>query len=135
MADSRTAVKAWFKTLLKPSQTQFYNWLDNTWFKDEKIPVANIDGIDALLTNKADKDYVDNLFEAMFPTILIGDYKFNFKSITGESSPTEPVLGDIAYSGFITDADGNIIEFGQVLKYVDEPSDIGNWQIINSAKI
>lgn len=135
MASFRAIIKAWYLTSLKPTQTQFHSWLDMSWLKDEQIPVANISGIDNLLLSKADKEYVDNLFEAMFPTIEIGGYKFNFKSRTGNSSPVSPLLGDIAYSGFITDDNNNIIEFGQVLIYIDEPSDIEKWQIRNSEKI
>lgn len=56
----RTQIKQWFKTNLKPTQTQFWTLLDNLRFKDEKVPVADVDGIDNLLLKKADKAVVDN---------------------------------------------------------------------------
>ncbi len=40
-----TTLKNWFKTSLKPTQQQFWDWLDSYWHKDEAIPKDNIDGL------------------------------------------------------------------------------------------
>lgn len=53
-------IKGWFKTGFKPTQQQFEDTWDSFWHKDENIPVANIDGIDNLLNQKANKSVVDN---------------------------------------------------------------------------
>lgn len=50
MAD-RNTVKTWFLSLKKPNQAQFHTWMESTWFKGEKIPVADIDGISVYLGN------------------------------------------------------------------------------------
>lgn len=53
-------IKNWFKTGLKPTQQQFWDTWDSFWHKDDNIPVANIEGIDTLLNQKANKSVVDN---------------------------------------------------------------------------
>ena len=42
-------LKSWFRTGLKPPQEQFWAWMDSYFHKDEKIPAASIEGLDALL--------------------------------------------------------------------------------------
>lgn len=48
-------IKSWFKTGLKPTQTQFWDTWDSFRHKDEKVPVKDVVGIDELLNPKADK--------------------------------------------------------------------------------
>jgi streptogramin lyase len=52
-------IKQWFRTSLKPTQQQFWDWLDSFRHKDDKIPAADIEGIDELLLSKADKSVLD----------------------------------------------------------------------------
>ena len=59
MADINT-VKNWFKTGLKPTQAQFWALFDSIFFKGEKIPVADIEGIEEILNDKADADALAN---------------------------------------------------------------------------
>lgn len=49
-------LKNWFKTALKPTQSQFWDWLDSFWHKDEKIPLSSIDGIQAEFDKKRSTD-------------------------------------------------------------------------------
>jgi hypothetical protein len=42
-------LKNWFKTGLKPTQLQFWDWLDSFWHKDEPIPVDKVEGLAELL--------------------------------------------------------------------------------------
>lgn len=44
-------VKTWFVSRAKPFATHFFQWIDACWFKGEKIPVADIEGIDIYLGN------------------------------------------------------------------------------------
>jgi hypothetical protein len=53
-------IKNWFKTGLKPTQTQFWDTWDSFWHKEDRIPVTQIDGVDNLLDQKANKSIVDN---------------------------------------------------------------------------
>lgn len=65
MATDKNTIKNWFKTGLKPIQAQFYAWMDSYWHKDEKIPITAIDDIEAILNDKADREALDNLVNAM----------------------------------------------------------------------
>jgi hypothetical protein len=50
-----TTIKNWFRTGLKPTQTQFWDTWDSFRHKSDKVPVADIDGIEAIVNSKADK--------------------------------------------------------------------------------
>lgn len=58
---SKNNLKQWFKTALKPTQNQFWNWLDSYWHKSENIPAENIAGLQDLLDEKQDVEGVDKL--------------------------------------------------------------------------
>lgn len=52
-------IKSWFYKGAVPPHTQFWAWLDSFWHKDEMIPAAKVQGMDALLSGKAEKSVVD----------------------------------------------------------------------------
>ncbi|NCB67455.1 MAG: hypothetical protein EOM47_01230 [Bacteroidia bacterium] len=63
-------LKNWFRTGLKPTQAQFWDWMDSFFHKDEKIPLTSIDGIQEEFDKKADKGLiqisdVENLEETL----------------------------------------------------------------------
>lgn len=63
-------LKNWFRTGLKPTQQQFWDWMDSFFHKDEKIPLTSIDGIQQEFDKKADKGLiqisdVENLEETL----------------------------------------------------------------------
>ena len=53
-------IKNWFKTGLKPTQDQFWNWMDSYWHKDELIPQDKIQDLETMLSGKADADQLAN---------------------------------------------------------------------------
>ena len=55
-----TTIKNWFKTNLKPTQSQFWDLFDSFWHKDDKIPIASIEDIDKILLAKADAAVLTN---------------------------------------------------------------------------
>lgn len=48
------SVKQWFKTRLKPTQTQFWQTWDWLRWKDEALAITDIAGLEAALLGKAD---------------------------------------------------------------------------------
>ena len=60
MATAINTIKQWFKTGLKPTQDQFWNWMDSFWHKDELIPQKNIEDLSTTLSSKADADQLEN---------------------------------------------------------------------------
>ena len=56
----KDTVKEWFKTGLKPTQAQFYSKFDFLRWKDEKIPITDIDDIENILAEKADAEVLEN---------------------------------------------------------------------------
>ena len=54
-------LKQWFITAAKPTQAQFWNWLDSFWHKDEEIPVSNVENLENILINKADTSVTNNI--------------------------------------------------------------------------
>lgn len=59
MATDLNTLKNWFKTGLKPSQEQFWAWMDSFWHKNDKIPQSQIEGLDKSLENKAETSSVE----------------------------------------------------------------------------
>ena len=47
-------IKNWFKTGLIPTQIQFWDTWDSFWHKDDSIPASSIQGLDNLLSSKAE---------------------------------------------------------------------------------
>ena len=60
MATAINTIKQWFKTGLKPTQDQFWNWIDSFWHKDELIPQDKIQDLSTTLSGKADADQLAN---------------------------------------------------------------------------
>lgn len=63
-------LKNWFKTGLKPTQAQFWDFFDSFFHKDDKVPVASVDGLQQELDKKVDKGLiqisdVENLEETL----------------------------------------------------------------------
>jgi hypothetical protein len=52
---SINTIKQWFKTSLKPTQQQFWDWLDSFRHKDDKVQPDEVDGLQNLLDAKVDK--------------------------------------------------------------------------------
>lgn len=53
-------IKQWFKTGSKPTQEQFWSWMDSYLHKDEIIPQENIQNLNTTLSSKADADQLAN---------------------------------------------------------------------------
>lgn len=60
MATVKETLKNWFKTNLKPTQEQFWAWMDSYHHKDEMIPIDAVDGLEGLLDEKADAEALTN---------------------------------------------------------------------------
>jgi hypothetical protein len=60
MATLKSTLKSWFETDDKPSQSQFWAWIDSFYHKDEKIPITAIDDIENILNEKADAEDLTN---------------------------------------------------------------------------
>ena len=55
-----STIKNWFRTNLKPTQSQFWDTWDSFRHKNEKVAVEDLDGIDELLQNKVEREVFDN---------------------------------------------------------------------------
>lgn len=49
-------LKNWFRTALKPTQAQFWDWMDSYFHKDDKIPLTSLDGLQEELDKKRSTD-------------------------------------------------------------------------------
>lgn len=52
----KNTIKSWFRNFLKPTQEQFWNWMDSYWHKDEKIPQNAIENWDEFLATLPSAD-------------------------------------------------------------------------------
>jgi hypothetical protein len=51
MATTREILKTYFRTKLKPTQAQFWAWLDSYWHVNDSIPIASIETLSEALDN------------------------------------------------------------------------------------
>jgi hypothetical protein len=51
---SISTIQNWFRTGQKPTQAQFWDWLDSFFHKDDDIPSAQVEGLQELLATKMD---------------------------------------------------------------------------------
>lgn len=61
-------IKAWFQTGDKPTQNQFWDWLDSFVHKDDSIAIGNVTGLDDALSGLASQNSVD----ALTPILIAG---------------------------------------------------------------
>ncbi len=47
----RNVLKSWFKTKDKPTQSQFWQWIEACFFKGEKLPKSDVEGLTEDLNN------------------------------------------------------------------------------------
>lgn len=112
MATPINTLKNWFKTGLFPTQAQFWALLDSFRHKDDKVPVADIEGLTELFQPI-------NTFINQSNIIPAGQLKI-FKATGNTLASLE--VGDVA-AGFLTN--GTFIPFGKYLG--NDIQDINNW--------
>lgn len=143
-------LKTWFNTGLKPTQEQFWAWMDSFWHKDEKIPMSSVEGIDTALENKADASQLASKADLVggkvpLSQLPFGDDVLNFDSFsvfpqTGEVgkfyvdlTDDKPYLWDSETSTYKpagTDATWKATvdaALAQIDNKVDKPTTDGNW--------
>lgn len=55
-----STLKRWFANFKKPTQEQFWAWLDSYWHKSEKIPMDTIDGLENAIRGTASAEQLRN---------------------------------------------------------------------------
>ena len=114
-------IKNWFKTGLKPTQDQFWNWMDSFWHKDELIPQDKIQDLSTTLSGKADADQLANKANAD-ATGLTDEQKSAWK----EALSVREVPANIALVDKL-DKEGNVYSKEQVTELLDNlDKNIGN---------
>jgi hypothetical protein len=75
-------LKQWFSNLKKPTQEQFWAWLDSFWHKSEKIPMASVEGLDKLVEGTASVEQLNNhLNDTQAHKILFDEVKKQIQDI------------------------------------------------------
>ena len=114
-------IKNWFKTGLKPTQDQFWNWIDSFWHKDELIPQDKIQDLSTTLSGKADADQLANKANAD-ASGLTDEQKSAWK----ETLSVREVPANIALVDKL-DKEGNVYSKEQVTELLDNlDKNIGN---------
>ena len=53
-------LKKWFSNFKKPTQEQFWAWIDSFWHKSEKIPMDSIEGLGSAIQGTASAEQLRN---------------------------------------------------------------------------
>lgn len=104
-----STIKNWFKTGLRPTEQQFSDTWDSFFHKNDKVPIAQVEGIDAVFTAiNAATQAVANAKIVAVGQITV--YKHPQNSLLANNNVLE--VNDVA-SGFF--ADGTFMPFGMYL--------------------
>lgn len=60
MATGRDILKKWFSNFKRPTQEQFWEWIDSFWHKNEEIPMASVQGLEKSLEKVATSEQLNN---------------------------------------------------------------------------
>jgi hypothetical protein len=69
---SITQIKDWFRTGKKPTQGQFWDWIDSFVHKNDGIAINNVAGLQAALDGKVAQAYVDSLIQKNSVNLVSG---------------------------------------------------------------
>jgi len=136
-------LKNWFRNGLKPTQEQFWAWMDSFRHKSEKIPLSDIENIEQTLANKADADalaFKADLVDGKVPLSQMpfaddvidvstfedlprpGDKKKLYKTDDGKVYSWKTSVNDYVLAG-LDEARIAALEAGKV----NEPTSDGSW--------
>lgn len=83
-------IKQWFKTGSKPTQEQFWSWMDSYLHKDEMISQNKIQDLNTTLSSKADADQLANKANADATNLTQGQVEaWNTKLKTLSDAPSD----------------------------------------------
>lgn len=128
MSNYRNTVFDWFLSKKKPNETQFRNvWTWLRW-RDEKIPVQDVQGIDNLLLQKAEAQLV-NIIANDVNTIK-EEVKKGFKTVAEiqlvANTPTEYTLPENAMLFAFQVTGGGVVTVGTSDNSIDDIGDINS---------
>jgi len=86
MATAKETLKGWFSNFKKPTQNQFWAWIESYWHKDEKIPIDSVEGLKSALENTANADMINNHLTDTQAHKALFDKKVNKEDGKGLSS-------------------------------------------------
>lgn len=107
-------IKNWFRTGLKPTQAQFWAWIDSFWHKDTPIPQDSIEGLTNVLNEKLDISKVTSNLESnnmveVFSTAAIRQLQDHRISVDGfdftwhkipSNTGNQPITGEVLSGGY-----------------------------------
>jgi hypothetical protein len=67
---TRQQLKDWFKSGLRPLQTQYHEWIDSFLHKQDAIPISQITNLDSVLQQFVTNSQITNLMNILLPTNL-----------------------------------------------------------------
>ncbi|MDH1602554.1 hypothetical protein [Empedobacter sp. GD03739] len=79
----KTTIKNWFKTGLKPTQTQFWAQFDSYWHKSESLPISAISGLGTLIDGKAEIEHTHTQYATNDASSLTDDNVLSWQQKLG----------------------------------------------------
>lgn len=125
-------IKNWFKTGLKPTQEQFWAWMDSYWHKAEKIPMSSIDGIDTALENKADAQQLVGKADLISGKVPLSQLPFGDDVLHYDTFSAFPPIGEVGKFYIDTAEDSSYIWDNEIQAYKSAGSD-EKWRALMEA--
>ncbi len=120
-----STIKNWFKTGLKPTQTQFWALFDSFYHRDEKIPFSSVDQLAEYLDKKAEKE----AFEIHLTDAEAHAAKFNLKVDKAEGFGLSEENFTLAEKNYVANIPDHEVRIGK-LEGLDLIADMANQKIL-----
>lgn len=62
---SISQLKSWFRKGMYPTESQFGDWIDSFFHREDKIPVGSVDGLSEVINSKAEQSTVNSLSQSI----------------------------------------------------------------------
>lgn len=80
---TREILKKWFSKGKYPTESQFAEWIDSFFHKNDKLPLSSVEGLDDAINSKAEKKVVESISE------LVNNMKSDTKDLLADISSND----------------------------------------------
>ena len=116
---SLSTIKNWFRTALKPTQSQFWDTWDSFWHKQDSIPTSSITGLDTIIAGLPTEGELA-IIDTLVPASVNVSGSATFSLLAGTLLETIILEGSGVWKvGTSAGADDIVFDDASGLSYVD----------------
>ncbi|ALC97842.1 hypothetical protein [Capnocytophaga sp. oral taxon 323] len=122
MATAKEILKGWFSNFKKPTQNQFWAWIESYWHKDEKMPIDSVEGLKAALENTVSAEMINNHINDTNAHQALFDRKLDKGSYTGTAADLKAAIDAINH--ILQSDDTDLDQLQEIVNYIKQNKQI-----------